>query len=47
MRATEVGAFPLKKSRFGQDGILDRLWIGIELGLEGVEERDDPFHDSR
>ncbi len=44
MRATEPGTFPLKKPRLGQDGILDSLWIGIELGLEGVEERNDPFH---
>lgn len=45
MRTTGPRDFPLKQPRLGRDGILESLWTGIDLGLEGARELDDPFND--
>ena len=44
MWATELGAYSLQKTCLGQDRILDSCRKGIELGLEGIEELNDPFY---
>ena len=44
MRSPEPRPLAFQQLNTGQNGVLNRFRITIELDLESVEERDGPFH---